>query len=151
MCGMFKPGSVPPPDVRRLRDLMRCRRKRADMQTGGKNRALNCLTVSDLKHDDVFSDVFGKSSPSILTCILEHPGEKPDAAPFIDKHGKHPPDELRAAADGAVSREQAAKLRKCLQHVDEIGAHRGKGCFAVPFQGPSRWLLCFKPALPLIS
>lgn len=121
------------------------------MQTGGKNRALNCLTVSDLKHDDVFSDVFGKSSPSILTCILEHPGEKPDAAPFIDKHGKHPPDELRAAADGAVSREQAAKLRKCLQHVDEIGAHRGKGCFAVPFQGPSRWLLCFKPTLPLIS
>lgn len=29
------------------------------MITGEKNRAQNCLTVSTLKLDDVFSDVFG--------------------------------------------------------------------------------------------
>ena len=85
---------------------------------------MNCLTVSNLKLDDVFSDVFGKSSRSIIWFILEHPGEKFDVAPFIDKRCKHPLDEIQAAVDGAVSREQAAKLRECLRHIDELEAHK---------------------------
>ena len=124
MCDMIKPSFIPPPDIRQLRDLMRYRMKLTNMLTGEKNRALNCLTVSNLKLDDVFSDVFGKSSRSIIAYILEHPGEKFDVAPFIDKRCKHPLDEIQAAVDGAVSREQAAKLRECLQHIDEIGAHK---------------------------
>ncbi len=124
MCDMIKPSFIPPPDIRQLRDLMRYRMKLSNMLTGEKNRALNCLTVSNLKLDDVFSDVFGKSSRSIISYILEHPGEQFDVAPFIDKRCKHPLDEIQAAIDGAVSREQAAKLRECLQHIDEIGAHK---------------------------
>ena len=124
MCDMIKPSFIPPPDIRQLRDLMRYRMKLTNMLTSEKNRALNCLTVSNLKLDDVFSDVFGKSSRSIIAYILEHPGEKFDVAPFIDKRCKHPVDEIQAAVDGAVSREQAAKLRECLQHIDEIGAHK---------------------------
>lgn len=124
MCDMVKPSFIPPPDIRQLRDLMRYRMKLTNILTGEKNRALSCLTVSNLKLDDVFSDVFGKSSRSIISYILEHPGEKFDVAPFIDKRCKHPLDEIQAAVDGAVSREQAAKLRECLQHIDEIGAHK---------------------------
>ena len=90
MCDMIKPSFIPPPDIRQLRDLMRYRMKLTNMLTGEKNRALNCLTVSNLKLDDVFSDVFGKSSRSIIAYILEHPGEKFDVAPFIDKRCKHP-------------------------------------------------------------
>ena len=124
MCDMIKPSFIPPPDIRQLRDLMRYRMKLTNMLTSEKNRALNCLTVSNLKLDDVFSDVFGKSSRSIIAYILEHPGVKFDVAPFIDKRCKHPLDEIQAAVDGAISREQAAKLRECLQHIDEIGAHK---------------------------
>ena len=124
MCDMIKPSFIPPPDIRQLRDLMRYRTKLTNMLTGEKNRALNCLTVSNLKLDDVFSDVFGKSSRSIIWFILEHPGEKFDVTPFIDRRCKHPVAEIQAAIDGAVSREQAAKLRECLQHIDEIGVHK---------------------------
>ena len=124
MCDMIKPSFIPPPDIRQLRDLMRYRMKLTNMLTGEKNRALNCLTVSNLKLDDVFSDVFGKSSRSIISCILEHPGEKFDVAPFIDRRCKHPIEEIQSAVDGAISREQAAKLRECLRHIDEIGAHK---------------------------
>ena len=46
------------------------------MITGAKNRAQNCLTVSNLKLDEVFSDVFGKSSRSITEQILQHPQVK---------------------------------------------------------------------------
>ena len=124
MCDMIKPSFIPPPDIRQLRDLMRYRMKLTNMLTGEKNRALNCLTVSNLKLDDVFSDVFGKSSRSIIRYILEHPGEKFDVSPFVDKRCKHPVEEIQAAVDGAISREQAAKLKECLQHIDEIGAHK---------------------------
>ena len=124
MCDMVKPSFIPPKDIRQLRDLMRYRRKLSNMLTGEKNRALNCLTVSNLKLDDVFSDVFGKSSRSIIRFILEHPGEKFDVAPFVDKRCKHPLEEIQAAVDGAVSREQATKLRECLQHIDEINLHK---------------------------
>ncbi len=82
-------------------------------------------TVSNLKLDDVFSDVFGKSSRAIIGCILEHPGETFDVAPFVDRRCNHPIEEIGAAVDGAISREQAAKLKECLQHIDELNAHKG--------------------------
>ena len=124
MCDMIKPSFIPPPDIRQLRDLMRYRAKLTNMISGEKNRASNCLTVSNLKLDDVFSDVFGKSSRSIINYILEHPGETFDVAPFVDRRCKHPIEEIQAAVDGVVSREQAAKLRECLKHMDELGTHK---------------------------
>ena len=123
MCGMVKPSFIPPADIRELRDLVRYRFKLTCMITGEKNRAQNCLTVSNLKLDDVFSDVFGKSSRSITEHILQHPGEKFDVTPFVDKRCKHPIEEIQAAVDGAVSREQAVKLRQCLDHIDELEKH----------------------------
>jgi len=124
MCDMLKPSFIPPPDIRQLRDLMRYRMKLTNMLASEKNRVLNCLTVSNLKLDDVFSDVFGKSSRSIIRHILAHPGETFDVAPFVDRRCKHPIKEIQAAVDGAISCEQAAKLKECLQHIDELNAHK---------------------------
>ena len=80
-------------------------------------------TVSNLKLDDVFSDVFGKSSRSITEQILQHPGETFDVAPFVHGRCKTPIEEIQAAVDGAISREQAVKLRQCLDHIDELNKH----------------------------
>jgi transposase len=124
MCDMTKPSFMPPPDIRHLRDLMRYRFKLTNILVGEKNRAQNCLTVSNLKLDDVFSDVFGKSARSITDYILAHPGETFDVAPFVDKHCKHPIEEIQAAVDGSVSPEQAAKLREIMSHIDELEKHK---------------------------
>ena len=62
MCDMIKPSFIPPASSCHLRDLMRYRRKLTNMLAGEKNRAQNCLTVSNLN--------FGKSSRSILTKSL---------------------------------------------------------------------------------
>ena len=126
MCGMVKPSFIPPEDIRQLRDLVRYRFKLTCMITGEKNRALNCLTVSNLKLDDVFSDVFGKSSRSITEQILAHPGEIFDVAPFVHGRCKTPIEEIQAAVDGAISHEQAVKLRQCLDHIDELEKHKPK-------------------------
>lgn len=119
MCDMIKPSFILPPDIRHLRDLLRLRMKLTYQITGMKNRALNCLTVSNLKLDDVFSDVFGKSSRSIIKQILEHPGETFDITPFVHKRCKHPIEEIQAAVNGAICPEQAAKLKICLDFIDE--------------------------------
>lgn len=119
MCDMIKPSFIPPPDIRQLRDLLRFRMKLTYQIIGMKNRALNCLTVSNLKLDDVFSDVFGKSSRSIIKQILEHPSKTFDVTPLVHKRCKHPIEEIQAAIDGAVCPEQATKLKICLDFIDE--------------------------------
>jgi len=124
MCDMIKPSFIPPPDIRHLRDLMRYRFKLTNILTGEKNRAQNCLTVSNLKIDDVFSDVFGKSALSITKYILDHPGEKFDVTPFVDSRCKTPIEEIQDAVDGSISREQAAKLREILKHIEELDIHK---------------------------
>ena len=106
MCGMVKPSFIPTADIRELRDLVRYRYKLTCMITGEKNRAQNCLTVSNLKLDEVFSDVFGKSSRSITEQILQHPGEAFDVAHFVHGRCKTPIEEIQAAVDGAISKEQ---------------------------------------------
>ena len=126
MCDMIKPSFIPPPAIRHLRELVRYLRKLSNIESGEKNRAQNCLTVSNLKLDDVFSDVFGKSALSITRHIIDHPGEPFDVAPFVDRRCKTPIEEIQSAVDGAISREQAAKLRQCLDHIDELEAHKEK-------------------------
>lgn len=126
MCDMVKPSFIPPPEIRNLRDLIRYRNKLTNMMTGEKNRARNCLTISNLKLDDVFSDVFGKSASSITYYMLDHPGETFDVTPFVDGRCKTPITEIQAAVDGAISPEQAIKLRQCLTHIDELDAHRSE-------------------------
>ena len=45
---------IPPVDIHQLRDLTRYRNKLTNFIVGEKNRAQNCLTVSNIKLDDVF-------------------------------------------------------------------------------------------------
>ena len=82
--------------------------------------------MSDLKPDEVFSDVFGKSSRSITEQILQHPGETFDVTPFVDGRCKTPIEEIQAAVDGAVSTEQAVKLKQCLNHIGELEMHKAE-------------------------
>ena len=52
--GLVSGSFIPPADIRQLRDLMRYRWKLTHYTVGEKNRAQNCLTVSNIKLDDVF-------------------------------------------------------------------------------------------------
>ncbi len=112
---------IPPPDIRQLRDLVRYRWKLTNFNTGEKNRAQNCMTVSNLKLDDVFSDVFGKASTALTTHLLEHPDEKlTDISAFRTKGLKATDEEILAAIDGGFCPEQAEKLRIIRSHMDAL-------------------------------
>jgi len=112
---------IPPADIRQLRDLVRYRWKLTNFSTGEKNRAQNCLTVSNIKLDDVFTDVFGKASSAIIGRILQNPSEKlTDVSAFRTKHMKASDEEVLAAVDGEMCAEQAEKLRIIRSHMDGL-------------------------------
>lgn len=117
---------IPPKDIRQLRDLCRYWCKLTAYMTGEKNRAQNCLTVSNFKLDDVFSNVFGKSASAITTQLLEHPGKTFDVAPFVDGHCKTPIAQIQEAVDGSFSPEQAEKLKIIRSHMDSLEKHKAE-------------------------
>ncbi len=110
---------IPPTDIRQLRDLMRYHWKLTNFTTGEKNRAQNCLTVSNIKLDDVFSDVFGKAASAITTRLLES-SEPFDVTPYLTKNIKTPVEKIQAAVDGEMCAEQAEKLRIIRSHMDAL-------------------------------
>jgi len=112
---------IPPQDIRQLRDLCRYWVKLTQYNSGEKNRAQNCLTVSNFKLDSVFSNVFGKSASAIVSHMLEHPGELFDVAPFVDGRCKTPIADIQAAVDGSFNPFQAEKLKIIRAHMDDLG------------------------------
>jgi transposase len=111
---------IPPAEIRQLRDLMRYRVKLTGFATGEKNRAQNCLTVSNIKLDDVFSDVFGKSASAITEQLLLHPQGDFDVTPFIHRRCKASPEEIQAAIDGFMCSEQVEKLKIIRSHLNAV-------------------------------
>lgn len=116
---MLNGSFIPPEDIRQLRDLVRYRSKLTNYTTGEKNRAQNCLTVSNIKLDDVFSDVFGKAASAITERLLEK-NEPFDVKPYLTKGIKASPDEIQAAVDGVMCANQAEKLRIIRYHMDSL-------------------------------
>ena len=110
---------IPPADIRQLRDLVRYHWKLTNFNVGEKNRAQNCLTVSNIKLDDVFSDVFGKAASAITTRLLES-NEPFDVKPYLTKNIKKPIEQIQAAVDGEICAEQAEKLRIIRSHMDSL-------------------------------
>ena len=112
---------IPPADIRQLRDLVRYRQKLTNFTTGEKNRAQNCLTVSNIKLDDVFIDVFGKAATAITARLLENPSEKiTDVSSFRTRRMKATDEEVLAAVDGVLCPEQAEKLKIIRSHMDGL-------------------------------
>ena len=117
--GLVSGSFIPPADIRQLRDLVRYRWKLTNFATGEKNRAQNCLTVSNLKLDDVFTDVFGKTASAITDRILES-SEPFDVTPFLSKRIKAPKEKVQAAVNGTMCPEQAEKLRIIRSHMENL-------------------------------
>ena len=72
--GLVKGSYIPSKDVRILREYTRYRYKLTSCRSSEKNRYQNALTVCNVALDSVVSDIFGKSSTSIIDYLLEQSG-----------------------------------------------------------------------------
>ena len=69
--GLVKGSYIPCKKVRILREYTRYRYKLVSCRSSEKNRYQNALTVCNVALDSVVSDIFGKSSTSIIDYLLE--------------------------------------------------------------------------------
>lgn len=102
MHGIINPSFIPSADIRKLRNFIKYQFNLICMITGKENRLRNYLTVSNLKLDDVFSDVFDKSCLSVTEQILQHHEEKFNVTPFIRHCCKTPIKEIPDAIDDTI-------------------------------------------------
>ena len=117
VCGSF----IPPYDIRQLRDLCRYLVKLVSFMTGEKNRAQNCLTVSNLQLASVFSDVFGKSATAIIDHLLEYPDDADfDFMSLVDGRCRASAEDVSNAVDGKLLPEQAEKLTVIRAHMQAL-------------------------------
>ena len=123
---MFKHGLVessfmPPADIRQLRDLMRYRNKLINIRSGEKNRFQNSLTMSNVQIANVVTDVFGKTSQSILKLMLSNPNlTLDDITPLLRENLKSSPEEILKSINGNFDESQSSKMNIVLKHYDSI-------------------------------
>ena len=72
--GLVKGSYIPCKSIRILREYTRYRYKLVPCRSSEKNRYQNALTVCNIALDSVVSDIFGKSSSSIIDYLLEQSG-----------------------------------------------------------------------------
>ena len=67
--GLITKSFVPPPAIRDLRELVRCRRTLIETRTAMRNRVLKLLEGANIKLSGVASDVFGVSGMAMLEAL----------------------------------------------------------------------------------
>lgn len=119
--GLVEPSFMPPADIRQLRDLMRYRNKLINTRSGEKNRFQNSLTMSNVQIANVVTDVFGKTSQSILKLMLSTPNlTLDDITPLLRKNLKSSPEEILKSINGNFDESQSSKMNIVLKHYDSI-------------------------------
>ena len=96
--GLVRGSYIPCKKIRILREFTRYRYKLVSCCSSEKNRYQNALTVCNVALDSVVSDVFGKSSTSIIDYLLGQSGTSIDHEVIASKLLKH----LKAKEDAVI-------------------------------------------------
>ena len=96
--GLVRGSYIPCKKIRILREFTRYRYKLVSCRSSEKNRYQNALTVCNVALDSVISDIFGKSSTSIIDYLLEQSGTSIDHEVIASKLLKR----LKAKEDAVI-------------------------------------------------
>ena len=96
--GLVRGSYIPCKKIRILREFTRYRYKLVSCRSSEKNRYQNAHTVCNVALDSVVSDVFGKSSTSIIDYLLEQSGTSIDHEVIASKLLKR----LKAKEDAVI-------------------------------------------------
>ena len=96
--GLVRGSYIPCKKIRILREFTRYRYKLVSCRSSEKNRYQNALTVCNVALDSIVSDIFGKSSTSIIDYLLEQSGTSIDHEVIASKLLKR----LKAKEDAVI-------------------------------------------------
>jgi len=120
--GLVRPSFVPPPGIRRLRDLTRYRTALTQDRTREIQRLQNVLEDAGIKLDCVASDIMGKSARAMLAALIR--GERDPQVLSELALGRMRPKvgELQQALVGRFGDHHARLCSKMLAHIDDLTA-----------------------------
>ena len=124
--GLVKGSYIPCKKIRILREFTRYRYKLVSCRSSEKNRSQNALTVCNVALDSVVSDIFGKSSTSIIDTLLEQSGNSinhEEIASKLLKKLKSKEDAVIESIEGyQMTDSQKYRMRLVRAHLDYITA-----------------------------
>ena len=120
--GIVRSSFIPTKDFRVLRELTRYLYKLTCMRTSEKNRFTNALTVGNCKLDMVFSDIFGKSSQSIIDIIINNDNfSDTDIISCLKKNCKSSHEDILSSINGIdFSIEQKLRINIIKEHINYL-------------------------------
>ncbi|MGM9858623.1 MAG: IS110 family transposase [Bacilli bacterium] len=120
--GLVRSSYIPSKDFRILREFTRYRYKLTNTKSSEKNRFTNALTVGNCKLDMVFTDIFGKSSQSIIDIILSNDNfSDEDIINCISKKCKSSNKDILSSINGIqLTDEQKLRIKFVKEHIDYL-------------------------------
>jgi transposase len=120
--GMLRPSFVPPPPIRRLRDLTRYRADLVAVRTAEKQRVEKLLEDAQIKLSVVASDIFGVSGRAMLAALLAGERDPKVLAQLARTRLRAKLGPLAEAFTGFFTDQHAFLLAKMLARVDALDA-----------------------------
>ena len=120
--GIVRSSFIPSKDFRILREFTRYLYKLTCNKSSEKNRYTNALTVGNCKLDMVFSDIFGKSSQSIVDIIMNNDNfSDENIISCLHKHCKSSHEDILSSVNGITfTNEQKLRINIIKEHIDYL-------------------------------
>jgi transposase len=119
---MIRPSFVPPPQIRRLRDVTRYRIDLVGVRTAEKNRVEKLLEDACIKVSVVASDIFGVSGRAMMAALIAGERNPKVLAQLARSRMRVKISALEEAFTGHFTDHHAFLLAKMLTRVDAIDA-----------------------------
>jgi transposase len=119
---MLRPSFVPPPPIRRLRDLTRYRADLVAVRTAEKQRVEKLLEDAQIKLSVVASDIFGVSGRAMLAALIAGERDPKVLAQLARRRLRAKLSLLEEAFHGRFSDHHAFLLQTMLGRIDQASA-----------------------------
>jgi transposase len=119
---MLRPSFVPPPEIRRLRDLTRYRADLVGVRTAEKQRVEKLLEDAQIKLSVVASDIFGVSGRAMLAALLAGERDPKVLAQLARTRLRAKLGQLEEAFTGHFTDHHGFLLATMLDRVDAVSA-----------------------------
>jgi transposase len=117
--GMLRPSFVPPPAIRRLRDLTRYRVDLVGVRTAEKQRVEKLLEDAQIKLSVVAADIFGVSGRAMLAALVAGERDPKRLAQLARTRLRAKLGQLQEAFTGQFSDHHAFLLQTMLGRIDQ--------------------------------
>lgn len=120
--GMARPSSVPPPEIRELRELTRYRKTQVDVWNQQIQRLEKLLQDAGIKLSSVASGVWSKSAREMIEAMISGERDSVVLAQMAKSRMRSEIPELEEALSGHFGDHHAVVCRKVIDHIDHLDA-----------------------------